>query len=271
MEISIPTLSSSKSPTTNNSISACACNDKNFRSLPSFKTPEIQLLNYNIETSSNIMDKKEYSEYAKYLLNNQNKYNMFTRLYPDNTCHNILFHMDNETSLFPHVTPNMNTFFNCVRNKEKLGISIAINFSYGKNVGILWFDAVNKIINRFDPKSSGDDYNQSVMDDNIRTYISEIFPHYSYLGNTLNMSQCIYTLHNYKSNNYNSDYYCQDYSLLYATNRIQGMNHEDAASNLISRGDNIHSDLEQLLYLLTYKIRSELDNNDSQENTQLYH
>ena len=122
---------------------------------------------------------------------------------------------------------------------------------------MLWFDTDNKIINRYDPQVSGDAYGQSIMDDTIRIYLGNLFPDYVYLGNTLDEWQCVQGVRG-EGRTYKSDYYCQDYSLLYAINRINGMSHEDAAFSLVARGDDVLIDLAELLRALAYRIRAEI-------------
>ena len=209
------------------------------------------------EQDADIMDEKEYLGYVKYLLNNQSKYDIFTRIFPNNTCPGVIFRMDTERSRYPTIRPSERNFIECIKNKETTGTSIAINFSYENHANLLWFDTLNRVINRYDPQVAGDAHGQAIMDDTIRTYLSDRFPEYVYLGNTLETWQCVQGVRG-EGRNYKSDYYCQDYSLLYAINRINGMSHEEAAFALVSRGEDVLIDLAELLRALAYKIRAEM-------------
>lgn len=209
------------------------------------------------EQDADIMEEKEYLGYVKYLLNDQSKYDVFTRLFPNNTCPNITFRMETQQSPAPTIRPNKDALIRCIRNKETQGGSVAIYFSYQNHANMLWFDTTNKIINRYDPQVAGDQAGQSTMDDTIRAYLDEIFPDYVYLGNTLETWQYVQGVRG-EGRTYKSDYYCQDYSLLYAINRIKGMSHEEAAFALVARGTDVLVDLADLLRALTYKIRAEL-------------
>lgn len=122
---------------------------------------------------------------------------------------------------------------------------------------MLWFDTTNKIINRYDPQVSGERRGQAIMDDTIRTYFEDKLPKYVYLGNTLEEWQYVQEVRG-EGRTYKSDYYCQDYSLLYAINRINGMSHEEAAFALVARGEDVLIDLAELLRALAYRIRAEM-------------
>jgi hypothetical protein len=209
------------------------------------------------EQDADIMDEKEYLGYVKYLLNDQSKYDVFSRIFPNNTCSNVSFRMKTETSKSPQISPSEDILLDCIRGKEPQGGSVAVSFSYQNHANMLWFDTTNKIINRYDPQVSGDSTGQDIMDDTIRGYFDRVLPEYVYLGNTLESWQCVQGVRG-EGRTYKSDYYCQDYSLLYAVNRIKGMSHEEAAFALVSRGPDVLVDLAELLRALAYKIRAEL-------------
>jgi hypothetical protein len=165
--------------------------------------------------------------------------------------------METLTSKTPRVVPGWTALINCIREKELTGGSVAIDFSYENHANTLWFDTSNKIINRYDPAVGVNSYQQDKMDDTIRLYFQEYFPDYVYLGNTLEKWQCVQGVRG-EGRTYKGDYYCQDYSLLYAINRIKGMSHEEAAFALVARGEDVLIDLAELLRALAYRIRSEM-------------
>jgi len=209
------------------------------------------------EQDADIMEAKEYLGYVRYLLNDQSKYDVFSKLFPNNTCPGVIFRMETENSPTPRIIPNERTLIDCIHAKEIQGGSIAVSFTYQNHANILWFDTTNKIINRYDPQISGDIYGQSIMDDTIRKYFENTFPNYIYLGNTLQEWQCVQGVRG-EGRTFKSDYYCIDYSLLYAINRINGMSHEDAAFSLVTRGEDILVDLAELLRALAYRVRYEM-------------
>lgn len=226
--------------------------------IPNIDSPAEMFVDIVIaEQDADKMDEKEYLGYVKYLLNDQSKYDIFSRIFPDNTCPGVLFRMETERTRAPRIVPNERTFIDCVKNKEGKQASIAINFSYQNHANLLWFDTQNKIINRYDPQVAGDAHGQAIMDDTIREYLSTKFPEYVYLGNTLETWQCVQGVRG-EGRTFKSDYYCQDYSLLYAINRINGMSHEEAAFALVARGEDVLIDLAELLRALAYKIRAEM-------------
>ena len=226
--------------------------------VPNIDSPtEIFIETIIAEQDADIMDEKEYLGYVRYLLNEENKYDVFARLFPDNTCPSIIFRMESYNSPVPRVIPSEPALVGCIRSKERTGKSIAVYFTYENHANMLWFDTENKLINRYDPQVSGESRGQDIMDDTVRLYLSRLFPEYVYLGNTLESWQCVQGVRE-QGRAFKADYYCQDYSLLYAINRINGMSHEEAAFDLVGRGPDILIDLAELLRALAYKIRSEI-------------
>ena len=229
--------------------------------IPNIDSPvEIFVDTVIAEQNADIMEEKEYLGYVRYLLNDQSKYNIFSRLFPGSTCPNVTVRMETERSPSPNITPSDNALVRCIHTKETAGGSVAVNFSYQNHANLLWFDTDNKIINRYDPQVAGDEYGQSIMDDTIRTKFELLLPEYIYLGNTLETWQCVQGVRG-AGRTFKSDYYCQDYSLLYAINRIRGMSHEEAAFALVARGEDVLIDLAELLRALAYRIRSEMGKN----------
>jgi hypothetical protein len=207
------------------------------------------------EQDADIADEKEYLGYVRYLLADESKYEIFTRFYPKNTCPGISVRMDTYQST-PRISPSDQSLLNCISTHEEQGGSVAIYFSYENHANTLWFDVTNKIINRYDPAVDADSYGQRSLDEHLSAYLGNILPDYYYIGNTLEGFQCVQGVRG-QGRTHKSDYFCQDYSLLYAIRRINGMSHEEAAFDLVAKGDDVLIELAELLRALAYRIRLE--------------
>lgn len=53
----------------------------------------------------------------KYLLNDQSKYDIFSRIFPNNTCSGVVFHMETELARAPRIIPIERPLIDCIRNK----------------------------------------------------------------------------------------------------------------------------------------------------------
>jgi len=204
----------------------------------------------NKDIRSDIFSDGDIRKYIRYLLNDANKYETFSKLFPHHTCPGVLIRMNRSDAKFPVVFPSENDLIECIQSKEHEGGSIALNFAYERHANTIWIDTVNRTINRYDPIKSSQLDSQNRMDDSIREYFNIHLPAYIYLGNTLDESQCSH--HALKH-----QYSCQDYVLLYTINRINGMSHEQAATDLILRSDQISDDLTNLYRNLVEYLRSE--------------
>src|SRR5690606_18642099 len=109
--------------------------------VPNLDSPAETFVNLVIaEQDADIMEEKEYLGYVKYLLNDESKYNIFSRLFPNNTCGNILMRMETLYAKTLIIHPNIDNLIQCIRNKEAIGGSVAVNFSYENHANMLWFD-----------------------------------------------------------------------------------------------------------------------------------
>ena len=121
--------------------------------------------------------------------------------------------------------------------EERITYDVCI-FYIGQNISILWFDTINKIINRYNPIDT--QYGRSAkMDQTIQDHFERLLPAYTYIGNTLERWRH------------------QDYSLLYAIKRIYGLSNTDALSDLIARERLNSQDLNELLLALIDRIYTE--------------
>lgn len=197
------------------------------------------------EQDADIADEKEYLGYVRYLLADESKYEIFTRFYPQNTCPNVHVRMETYTST-PKITPSDQALVRCIKAHEVRGGSVAVYFSYERHANTLWFDVTNKIVNRYDPQVDFQSRGQSSLDQQLGAYLGTILPDYYYLGNTLEDYQCVQGVRG-QGRTHKGDYFCQDYSLLYAIRRIHGMSHEEAAFDLVAKGDDVLIELADLL------------------------
>lgn len=200
----------------------------------------IKLIDYILnEEEENIFDESDIQN-LQYLLNDTSKYRLFSRIFPENTCNDVIIKLNNN-----NIEVNDKLLVKCINSKSG---SIAVNLVTDKNtnMNMIYFDTENEIINRYDPKIPGYESYQDIIDDRLREYLTNLFPDYEYLGNTLEEWQCV-----------SSKFNCQDICLLYTLNRINGMDHEQAAYSLSSDKD-IQSSINNLILSLSYRLRSEI-------------
>lgn len=146
------------------------------------------------------------------------------------------------------ISPSRSELVMCIKEKESMATSVAILLTYGTKSNIIWIDTHARSINRYDPFTEYGKQDQIHMDKTLEKFFLNILPNYKYLGNTLDTTQCLSV----------SNTYCQDYALLYTINRVSGMSHDDAAEDLIERGDTLETYLTELLHALAYRIRKEM-------------
>ena len=208
------------------------------------------------EQDADIAHEKEYLGYVRYLLNADNKYDIFARLYPETTCVYVHVRVEIEQRKVL-IQPSPDDLVDCVYTAANKGKSVGVYLSYHNHANALWFDTTKKEINRYDPQAPGEARDQAVIDELLRNELAQYFPDYKYLGNTLEDYMCIQGVREV-GRRYKADYFCQDYSLLYDLRRAQGMSHEEAAWNLVENRDKVLDELAELLRSLVYKKRSEL-------------
>ena len=206
------------------------------------------------EQDSDKADEKEYLGYVRYLLDADDKYDIFARIYPQNTCENVSVRVEGTRA---YIRPDPDDLQVCVKSAETADKSVAVRLSYQNHANSLWFDTKNKVINRYDPQVPGDEYGQSSVDTALRNLFAQYFTDYNYLGNTLEGHMCVQGVR-HMGRRHKADYFCQDYSLLYAKRRAEGMSHEESAWDLVEKRDTILNELAELLRILSYKKRAEL-------------
>ena len=184
-------------------------------------------------------------------LDDDTKYTLFSEMYPENSCRGVSLHIGKSKT---HAIPSNKVLQQCILEKEDNNVSIGINFTYQDRANLMWIDTTNKVINRYEPQIPGDSSYQAMLDDNIREYFLEYLPEYEYLGNTLKHNYCI------KVDDGNN--HRQDYCILYAINRINGMNYFEAAEDLSSREEEIFTITKELRDVMGEAVHS-LNNNKS--------
>jgi hypothetical protein len=208
------------------------------------------------EQDADIPNEKEYQGYINYLLNAEDKYNIFARIYPDSTCLGVSVRVEVDAR-YVQIRPVPDSLVDCVYTAANRNRSVGVKLSYRNHANSLWFDTINLEINRYDPQVSGQERDQPIIDNLLRTELANLFPDYTYLGNTLEPEWCVQGIRS-QGRRYKADYFCQDYSLLYDIRRAQGMTHEQAAWDLVEKRDTILEELRELLLTLAYRKRLEL-------------
>ncbi len=227
------------------------------------------------EQDADIAEEKEYQGYTRYLLNAENKFDIFARIHPEFACEKVIIivgYIGNRNGFYGQegtvfygngtgagikVRPTDMDLQLCVVNAESVGRSVAIDLSYSGHPNMNWVDTVNKIIDRYDPQAPGWSVDQRNIDRGLTEFFEVTLPQYRYIGNELEDFMCIQGIRDIERI-HKGDYFCQDYSLLYAERRIRGMNNKEAAFDLVANADNILLELAELLRQLTYKKRLEL-------------
>lgn len=213
--------------------------------------PRLSPVENVVSTLDSPIREEEYLGYLRYLLDGQNKYEIFTRIFPQNTCSRVKILMNSKFEIV--VSPLEKVLRNSILHKELAKMSFVINFVYVENTNILWMDVNSRTIVRYDPNNSAGDNIQTKIDESLRTFFNRFCPMYNYLGNILSPNECIKSVDSYK-NSHN----CQDYALLYAVQRIHGLSHDQAARLLSQKGDSLKKDVTDLLTALSYKVRDEV-------------
>jgi hypothetical protein len=198
----------------------------------------------------NISD-EEFFQYIEYLQNEQTKYDIFSRLFPDHTCEGIRLRIDPlvnaRKTQYVNVSPSLADLIACIKDKEHLSKELALLLVHGDQTNIIWFDTENHVINRYDPLFGYSHSDQMRLDHTLENFFQREFPEYHYLGNTIDQSQCL-----------PHEQYCQEYTLLYAINRVNGMTHDEAVDNLSNQGSDIEAHLRALLHTLVRQTRTDM-------------
>lgn len=139
------------------------------------------------------------------------------------------------------VHPRKKNLSQCLSDARTEPNGIYLYFEEHSN--IIWLDVDKLLIHRYDPQISKDENEAEPIDGALRAFFKEILPEYTYLGNTLTGEDCVQNVR-FKERGH-LDCYCQEYTLLYARNRLAGMSHEEAARDLVDSRDHITHKIEE--------------------------
>jgi hypothetical protein len=210
-----------------------------------------KMIDLTIEEQNDDIAIKEYLGQVEYLLGKKSKFAIFSEMYPEYS-----------TKCSIRVTVNMALpdLYWLVNfdsgNIKKLASfqtqpeGAAISLTFESHANMLWLN--DKHVQRYEPDSPFDNAKTSRIDDVLNGFFT--MHGYTYGRCNLPAEGLVQSLRNI-GRKYPSDYFCQDYSLLYALNRIEGMSHEEAAFNLVGKGEHILEDLKLLLRDLTVFYR----------------
>lgn len=213
---------------------------------PNSMTPE----DYNIRNNVNA-----------YLFGTPSLHDAFARRYPEHCLATVIWidqygslnrlQPSDDTEIYTadgifgaaiRVHPKENNLAACLADARYDSNSVYLYFDEHSN--ILWLDPVRQEIHRFDPQIPKTAPEARPIDSGLQDFFSLILPEYTYLGNTLTTSQCVQNVRrNYRQH---LDCFCQEYTLLYALNRLSGMQHQAAAQDLIFELDRIEDRIEDL-------------------------
>ena len=143
------------------------------------------------------------------------------------------------------VHPRRNNLTKCLSDAQTEPNGIYLYFEGHSN--IIWLDPERLEIHRYDPQVSEDDEETEPIDGALQAFFYEILPNYTYIGNTLSSEQCIQYVRLQERGHL--DCFCQEYTLLYARNRLSGMSHEEASEDLVMSREEI---IEQVKDLYIY-------------------
>lgn len=139
------------------------------------------------------------------------------------------------------VHPHPRNLFKCITKSAFDPKGAYLYFESHSN--IVWIDPRTRIINRYDPQISKESSETIAIDSGMVSFFSQILPGYKYLGNTLSGNQLIQNVLEKKSGAPNS--FCQEYTLMYADNRLDGMNHLQASMDLVKNADVIEDRIRE--------------------------
>lgn len=207
------------------------------------------------EQDADIPREKEYLGYVRYLLNDMSKYDVYALLYPERTCYQVYLRVNvNKVPATVSISPSEEAFLLCLtRVLETNAPALAISTSFDRHANMIWVDPVSKEINRYDPQVPGDNTKQRRLDEALRKLFQRVLPDFTYLGNTLPEEFCVQAVRG-QGRQHKSDYFCQDYSLLYADRRAQGMTHEEAAIDMVLKHEQMPQENAELLRKLAYRV-----------------
>ena len=94
-------------------------------------------------------------------------------------------------------------------------------------------------IERYDPHYSNSDKYTKVTEDQIKNFIAKFLPHFEYKEYSTPKELCIQRIRNKKG-----DYFCEEYCILYALRRMNGLSHSSAVEDLFTKRETIINEIE---------------------------
>jgi hypothetical protein len=136
------------------------------------------------------------------------------------------------------------------------GAGIGMIIAYDRHANSMWFQMdTDNVLNiwRYEPSALVRDRNQNIIDSTLRGFFDNIFEGKVPIKYHPHRLEPDWQVQGRRGADrlYKSDYFCEDYSLLYIENRAAGMDHEAAAFELVSEGEDILIRLRRLLREMT--------------------
>lgn len=128
------------------------------------------------------------------------------------------------------IHPNRNKLIRCWSDYEEHPGGAYLYFEQHSN--IVWLDDRRKEIHRYDPQIGYEAEETKAIDTALKDFFSSYTPDYTYRGNTLSEKECVQGVR-WKERGI-LDCFCQEYTLIYAYNRLAGMSHKEAALDLLN-------------------------------------
>lgn len=140
-----------------------------------------------------------------------------------------------------------------VAKSEAASRGVGIYTSYNTHANMVWVGE-DKRIWRYEPQIPAGDEQQRCIDGALSGFFKTFLPQYRYFNHRLEDWQVVQGVRG-RDRIHKSDYFCQDYALLYLKRRARGLTHEEAAIDLVVKGDAVLKELEDLMYVLATTYR----------------
>jgi hypothetical protein len=227
------------------------------------------------EQDSDIQQEKDYLGIINGLLENQPKSKIFSEIHPEWMILQSIRIDDQGLTANKSTLPDWyefggeggivsvkrgtlaSIFDNVMIATVEANKGIGMIVSYDRHANAIWFqmDTTGSLnIWRYEPGSGFLDGEQHIIDSCLRGFFSALFEinnvKITYHPHRL---QPEWQVQGHRGANrlYKSDYFCEDYSILYIENRAAGMDHEAAAFELVTEGEDILVRLRRLLREMT--------------------
>ena len=138
-------------------------------------------------------------------------------------------------------------FVETIAQRVKSQHGVAIYTTYNRQINVIWVTA-DKEIYRYEPQVPGGDYEQRSIDGGLCGMFSSFLPGYTYVPHRLEAWQCPY------NPNDTVGLQCEDYTVLYIIRRIKGLDHHQAVTDLVVKGEELISENAWLSQKLNHKM-----------------